>query len=125
MTTKSDMLRLIEQRGALKDSELARLLGVAHQQVNQAARGLAAAGAISRARGPDGVIRNHLRAAGATPQGFQEQSRRGGVSPSPRAWPVLGCVVAETPVAREDLTRLGFVEHHRRRSPTLTSPKAV
>ena len=43
MTTKSDMLRLIEQRGVLKDSELARILGVPHQQVYQAARGLAAA----------------------------------------------------------------------------------
>ena len=43
MTTKSEMVRLIEQRGALKDSEHARLQGVAHQQVNQAARGLAAA----------------------------------------------------------------------------------
>jgi len=123
MTTKSDMLRLIEQRGALKDSELARLLGVAHQQVNQAARGLAAAGAISRVRGPDGVIRNHLRAAGATTQGFQEQSRRGGVSPSPRAWPVLGCVVAGTPVAREDLTRLGFVEHQLEAVPDADVPE--
>ncbi len=74
MTTKSDILRLIEQHGALKDSELARLLGVAHQQVNQAARGLAAAGAISRVPGPDGVIRNYLKAAGATPQRLQGQS---------------------------------------------------
>ncbi len=111
MTTKSDMLRLIEQRGALKDSELARLLGVAHQQVNQAARGLAAAGAIRRVPGPDGVIRNYLEAAGMPPPRVQGQSGRDGVSPCPRAWPVLGRVVAGTPVVRDYLTRLDFVEH--------------
>jgi hypothetical protein len=111
MTTKSDMLRLIEQRGALKDSELAGLLGVAHQQVNQAARGLAAAGAIRRLPGPDGVIRNYLEAAGMPPRRVEGQSGRDVVSPSHRAWPVLGRVVAGTPVARDNLTRLGFVEH--------------
>lgn len=111
MTTKSDMLLLIEQRGALRDSELACLLGVAHQQVNQAARSLAAAGAIRRIPGPDGVICNCLEAAGMPPARVQGQSGRDGVSPSPRAWPVLGRVVAGTPVARDDLTRLGFVEH--------------
>ena len=111
MTTKSDMLRLIEQRGALKDSELARLLGVAHQQVNQAARGLAVAGAIRRVPGPDGVIRNHLEAARTPPPRVQGRSGRDQVSPSSRAWPVLGRVAAGTPVARDDLTRLGFVEH--------------
>jgi hypothetical protein len=111
MTTKSDMLRLLEKRGALRDSELARLLGVAHQQVNQAARGLAAAGAIRRVPGPDGVIRNHLNAAGMPPPRVQGEFGRDGVSPSMRAWPVLGRVVAGTPVARDYLTRLGFVEH--------------
>ncbi len=64
MTTKSEILRLIAVQGPLKDSDLARLLGVAHQQVNQAARALVAAGVISRAPGPDGVIRNQLKAAG-------------------------------------------------------------
>ena len=111
MTTKSEILRLIEQRGALKDSELARLLGLAHQQVNQAARGLAAGGGIRRVPGPDGVIRNCLEAVGVPPPRVQGQSGRDGVSPSPRAWPVLGPVVAGTPVARDHLTRLGFVEH--------------
>lgn len=125
MTTKSEILRLIEQHEVLKDSELARLLGVARQQVNQAARGLAAAGAISRVRGPDGVIRNHLWATGAAPQGFQELPRRGGVSPSRRALPVLGCVVAGTPLAREDLTRLGFVEHQLEVFPDADVPRAV
>jgi hypothetical protein len=84
---------------------------VAHQQVNQAARGLAAAGAIRRAPGSDGVIRNYLEAAGMPPRRVQGQSGRDGVSPSQRAWPVLGCVVAGIPVARDNLTRLGFVEH--------------
>ena len=37
MTTKSEILRLVGQYGVLKDSVLARLLGVTHQQVNQAA----------------------------------------------------------------------------------------
>lgn len=111
MTTKSDILRLIEQHGALKDSELARLLGVAHQQVNQAGRGLAAAGAIRRVPGPDGVIRNCREAAGMPPPRVRGQSGRDGVSPSQRTWPVLGRVVAGTPVARDYLTRLGFVEH--------------
>lgn len=111
MTTKSDIVRLIEQCGALKDSELARLLGVAHQQVNQAARGLAAVGAIHRALGPDGVIRNYLGAAGLPPGRVQGQSGRDGRFPSPRAWPVLGPVVAGTPVSRDHLTQLGFVEH--------------
>ena len=111
VTTKSDILRLIQQRGALKDSELARLLGVAHQQVNQAARGLAAARAISRVPGPDGVIRNHLNAAGVTPPGVQYHSRQPGVLSSARAWPMLGDVVAGRPVTREELAQLGFVEH--------------
>jgi hypothetical protein len=110
MTTKSDLLRLIEQRGALKDSELAGLLGVAHQQVNQAARGLAASGAISRVAGPDGVIRNHL-GVGGTPPLIQGRPGRDRLLPSPRAWPTLGRVVVGTPVARGDLARLGFVEH--------------
>lgn len=111
VTTKSEMLRLIEQHGALKDSELARLLGVTHQQVNQAARGLAAAGVISRVPGPDGVIRNRLNAAGMASQRVQDQSRRPGVPSSPRARPVLGGVVAGRPVMREELAQLGFVEH--------------
>ena len=111
MTTKSDMLRLVEQRGALKDSELATLLDIAHQQVNQAARGLAAAGAIRRVPGPDGVIRNHLETAGIQPARVQGTSGRDEVSPSPRAWPVLGRIVAGTPAPRSHLTGLGFVEH--------------
>ncbi len=123
MTTRSDILRLIEQRGALKDSELARLLGVAHQQVNQAARGLAAAGEISRVPGPDGVTRNHLKAAHVTSQPFQGQFPRGRGSPSLRAWPVLGCVVAGTPLAWEDLTRLGFVEHQLEAVPDADVPE--
>lgn len=111
VTTKSEILHLIEQHGALKDSELARLLGVAHQQVNQAARNLAAAGAISRVPHPDGVIRNHLNAAGTIPQAVQDQPRRPRVPSSPRAWPMLGDVVAGTPVTREELAQMGFVEH--------------
>jgi hypothetical protein len=111
MTTKSDVLHLIEQRGALKDSELASLLGIAHQQVNQAARGLAAAGAIRRVPGPDGVIRNYLETAGMPPARVQGTPGRDEVSPSPRASPVLGRIVAGTPVSRNHLTRLGFVEH--------------
>jgi hypothetical protein len=113
MTIKSDMLRLIEERGALKDSELARLLGVAHQQVNQAARGLAATGAIRRVPGPDGVIRNHAESGGVPqpPPRAHRRDGRDGLSRSPRAWPVLGPVVAGAPVAREYLAQLGFVEH--------------
>lgn len=111
VTTKSDILRLIEKRGALKDSELARLLGLTHQQVNQAARSLAAAAAISRVPGSDGVIRNHLDAASSTPQRVQDQSRRHRVPSSPRAWPMLGHVVAGRPVTREELAQMGFVEH--------------
>lgn len=111
MTTKSDILRLIEQRRALKDSELARLLGMAHQQINQAARGLAAAGAIRRVSGPDGVIRNHLEPVGMPPPRVQGISGQDEVSPSPRAWQVLGRLVAGAPVARDHLTALGFVEH--------------
>lgn len=123
MTTKSEVLRLIEQHGELKDSELACLLGIAHQQVNQAARGLAIAGAIDRVPGSDGVIRNKVKAAAATPQHFQEPSRRGGVAPSPRAWPVLGRVVAGALVVREDLTRLGFMEHQMEAVPAADVPE--
>ena len=111
MTTKADVLRLIEQRGALKDSELASLLGVAHQQVNQAARGLAAAGAIRRVSGPDGVIRNHLCTAEMPKPQVNRRSDRNGASPLRRAWPVLGPVAEGARVARDDLMRLGFVEH--------------
>ena len=111
MTTKTDMLRLIEQHGALKDSQLARLLGVSHQQVNQAARGLAAAGAIRRVPGPDGLIRNHLEAVGMPPPRAQGRSGLDGASRPSRAWPVLGPAVAGTPVVRNYLTHLGFVEH--------------
>ncbi|MFW5469538.1 hypothetical protein ACOCJ4_05770 [Knoellia sp. CPCC 206435] len=64
VTIKSEMLRLIGEQGSLKDSDLARLLGVAHKQVNQAARGLAASGLISRVPGPDGVIRNQPDSCG-------------------------------------------------------------
>ena len=111
MTTKSDILRLIEQRGALTDSELAGLLGMSHQQINQAARRLAAAGTIRRVSGPDGVIRNHLDPVGMPPPRAQGTSGRDELSPSPRAWPVLGRLVAGTPVARDHLTGLGFMEH--------------
>lgn len=123
MTTKSHILRLIEQHGALQDSEIARLLGLRHQQVNQAARGLAASGAIRRVPGPDGVIRNHPEAAGSPLPHAKEGTGRGEVSSSPRAWPVLGRVVAGTPVPRDHLTSLGFVEHPMKLIPDVDVPE--
>lgn len=111
MTTKADILRLIKQHGPLKDSEIAHLLGVAHQQANQAARGLAAAGAIRRVPGQDGIIRNQQAAADLPPPHVQKRSGRGELSRFQWAWPALGRVVAGTPVARDRLTLLGFVEH--------------
>lgn len=123
MTTKSAILRLIEQHGALRDSEIAHLLGLRHQQVNQAARALAASGAIRRVPGTDGVIRNHLVGTGLPLPHAQEGTGRGEVSSFPRAWPVLGRVVAGTPVPRAHLTSLGFVEHRMKLFPDADVPE--
>lgn len=110
MTTRSEILRLLEERGSLTDSELTRLLGLTHQRVNQTARGLVAAGALTRVPGSDGVIRNCLQTAEPPPR--RSKRRDSQSSPSSfRAWPMLGAPSAGTPVTRMDLARLGFVEH--------------
>jgi predicted ArsR family transcriptional regulator len=124
MTTESEILRFIGQHGALKDSELARLLGVTHQQVNQAARGLAVAGVIARVPGPDGVIRNRRKTPGEPPPPLHEPSHRAVTTPSPKPPPVHGRVAAGAPVTRQDLSELGFEEHHLQRVPSADVPEA-
>ena len=118
MTTESEILRLIGQHGVLKDSEFARLLGVTHQQVNQAARGLAVAGVIACVPGPDGVIRNRQETPGEPLPPLHEPSHRAVTTPFPKPSPVRRRVAAGAPVTRQDLSELGFEEHYLQRVPS-------
>ncbi len=124
MTIKSEILDFMLESGALKDSELARLLGVTHQQVNQAARGLAAAGVITRAPGPDGVIRNRRLNPGEAAPLSHEPSRRGVASSSSKPPFVLRAVATGARVTREELSKLGFEEHRLQRVPSADVPEA-
>jgi len=124
VTTKREVLNLISERGPLKDSQLAQVLGARHQQVNQAARGLEADGLVARVPGPDGVIRNHLKMPGKpSPRG------RGSPPTPPRAAmgkppPILGPVVVGTQISRDDLRQLDFAGHALQRVPSADVPEA-
>ncbi len=123
MTTKSEILHLVLERGAMKDSELARLLGLTHQQVNQAARGLAAAGMITRAAGPDGIIRNRRLDPGEAAPVLTEPSHRGVVSYSSKPQFLLRAAATGAPVTREELSKLGSRSTAFSVCPRRTSPK--
>lgn len=124
VTTKSEILRLLSEHGALKDSQLAQLLGVAHQQVNQAARGLEAVGLVARVAGSDGVIRSHPRPSGELSHPGRSASSMRVRPPSLKPSPILGPLVAGARVARVDLDQLGFMEHVLQRVPAVDVPEA-
>ncbi len=124
MTTKSEILHLVGQHGALRDSELAQLLGVSHQQVNQAARSLAAAGLIARVPASDGVIRNRrLTSEDPTPY-LQSPSSPDIATRQPKPRPILREIATGAPVTRESLIQLGFEEHRLQRLPSADVPDA-
>lgn len=115
MTTATRLLEELEQRGPLKDSELAAILKVAHQQVNQTARRLVARGAITRLRAVDGVLRNHLversPATGETRVPFDHPASTSAPRASVAPMAALGPRAPGTPTSRAELTQLGFLKH--------------
>ena len=116
MTTAGRILEELERRGPLKDSELAAILAVAHQQVNQAARGLVSRGAITRAPADDGILRNTLveRPPDHTAVPVLSAASAARTSSS-AAWRAslasLGPRVPGASVSRSHLAQLGFMEH--------------
>lgn len=116
MTTGTRILEELARRGPLKDSELAAILALPHQQVNQAARSLVSRGAITRAAAVDGILRNKLVEADREPDEGQALSNAPAVrmsSPSVGSTRTvaLGPRVPGAPTSRSDLAQLGFLQH--------------
>lgn len=111
MTTAARILEELERRGPLKDSELAAILMLGHQQVNQAARSLLARGAITRIRGVDGVLLNERADRSLEHSG--SVAPQVVVAPSAPIRPLraLGPRVPGFSVSRPELCELGFLEH--------------